>query len=1217
MKTNNKQRNNEKLRDKNEKYAFSLFTLLFSFLSFAQSLTSSENYVYTKVYLSADGSKKSETVQYFDGLGRAKQVVQIKATPLGQDLVVPVEYDQFGRESRKLLPIPTATGNGAIHGSVNQTAVNTYYGVANAYSEQKIEASPLARVQETAHPGTEWAMATGHTVKMEYLTNTTSDQVKKYNTTTSWSNGTLATSFSGTEFYLPNQLSKSKVTDEDGNVTLDFKNSEGKTVLLRKEGASGKLDTYYVYNNYGQLAFVISPKGNEKINANNNVVTPQILNDLCYQYVYDNRFRQVEKKLPGKGWEYMVYDQQNRLVATQDANMRNNSQNPNRWLFTRYDTFGRVVYTGVFTGGSRQQEQTNANAKDLNNESRSSSSFSLNGQQIFYTNTAYPSTAFIPYSVNYYDTYPSVPGNTVSTPTAILTQTTLSGTVNITSNGVSSIRSLKSMATASMVKNLEDDAWSSTQIWYDRLGRAIGSYGKNHLGGYTKTEKQLDFSGAVLFANTYHKKTAAEPSEVVINERFVYDNNFRLKQHYHKVNTNAEELLADYTYNELGQVTNKKVGNNLQSIDYAYNIRGTLTKVNNPANLGTDLFAYELKFASTSDASVAQANYNGNITEMTWKSSGDGVLKRYSYQYDAYNRLKAAIYQEPESFVPQNGFYNEFMGYDSNGNITSLKRNQKGYTGTVEEIDELIYSYPNGNRLESVVDLKNNYGGYPETSGNIISYDDNGSMTSHIDKGILEIKYNILDLPSYVKFNNYVRRTTGDVYQNTSYSYRADGVKVKKVHQYFFGRGKTDAFATTEYIDGFQYNQDTGFTGNISGLQFFSTSEGYFDFANNRYIYHYNDHLGNVRVSFAREGSGAVIVQQNDYYAFGLKHSYGISANGDYKYQYNGKELQEELGMYDYGARFYMPDLGRWGVVDPMAEVTPHLSPYHYANNNPIMYNDPTGMVSQSFIDALWNSSPDGTATAWHNTGSGFQSNGGVSIGYQGNYTSLNAYIDAGGADGGGGDVAGEILIPEAIINVRAGQGFGVGTYNSLMMERAFENSAMQWNISQARGSLYDAITNTKVGQSVTGAENFIFRDIPMQFAGGALFSAGWKAIGAAKHISNGLSKLTTAEGFLGGSIGFNLPFNLKVGLYASENTLKYGTFKWSTIAPKFLTRNEWFGRNMLQITPEFQPTLGNWSSQIIPKGTRIQVGLVGVQPGNGLGTWLQFYTPARVPFNP
>ena len=103
----------------------------------------------------------------------------------------------------------------------------------------------------------------------------------------------------------------------------------------------------------------------------------------------------------------------------------------------------------------------------------------------------------------------------------------------------------------------------------------------------------------------------------------------------------------------------------------------------------------------------------------------------------------------------------------------------------------------------------------------------------------------------------------------------------------------------------------------------------------------------------------------------------------------------------------------------------------------------------------------------------------------------------------------------------------------------------------------------------------------------------------------------------MGGSIGVKLPFNLKVGLYASENTLKYGTFKWSTIAPKALTKYEWFGRNMLQITPEFQPTLGNWSSQIIPKGTNIRIGLVGMQPNSGFGTWLQFYSPDRIPFIP
>ncbi|WP_050379275.1 DUF6443 domain-containing protein [Chryseobacterium sp. Hurlbut01] len=990
MKTNYKQRNNEKLKNKSEKL-LSLFTLLFSFLSFAQSLTTSENYVYTKVYLSADGSKKSETVQYFDGLGRPKQTVQVKATPLGQDLAVPVVYDQLGRQTKTLLPIPVATANSGIH-TIDENSINSYYGVANAYSEQKLEASPLGRVLEVSHPGTAWAMNSGHTTKMQYLTNIEGDQVKRFNTTASWSNGVLTTSITNITFYAPNQLSKNKVTDEDGNVTIDFKNFEGKTVLLRKESPSGKLDTYYIYNNYGQLAFVVSPKGNEQITNNGNTVTSQILDDLCYQYVYDNRFRQVEKKLPGKGWEYMVYDEQNRMVASQDANMKNNTANPNRWSFTRYDKFGRVLYTGVFTGGTRAQEQNNANAKGLNNETRSTSSFTLNGQEILYTNTAYPSATITPYSVNYYDSYPGTP----SVPQNILGSQTLSSSVSLTVNNVSSIRSLKSMPTASMVKNLDDDSWSSTHIWYDQLGRAIGSQGKNHLGGYTKTEKQLDFSGTVLFANTFHKKTISDPSEVVINERFVYDNNFRLKQHYHKVNSNAEELLADYTYNELGQVTNKKVGNNLQSIDYTYNIRGAVTKVNDPANLGGKLFGYELKFASTANASVAPANYNGNITEMIWKNATDDVLKKYSYQYDAYNRLTAAIYQEPNSSLPQNGFYNETMSYDSNGNINNLKRNQKSYNNTVEEIDDLVYSYPNGNRLNSVVDLKNNYSGYPDISGNPMSYDWNGNMTSHVNKGILEIKYNDANLPSYIKFNNFVQRVGGDVYRNMTYSYRADGVKIKKTHHYFSGRSRADAFEITEYIDGFQYNNEQfGLTGE-SILKFFSTSEGYYDYVNNRYIYHYNDHLGNVRISFAREGNTAVIVQQNDYYAFGLKHGGpSVDLSGvNYKYQYNGKEMQDEIGMYDYGARFYMPDLGRWGVVDPLAEISRRFSPYVYGNNNPIRFIDPDG---RSAMDGVKDSMP--------NIYSGWENTPGVNFGDWNNFSSpsqFNAYIDAGGSGGGG-----------------------------------------------------------------------------------------------------------------------------------------------------------------------------------------------------------------------
>ncbi|MXV17353.1 RHS repeat-associated core domain-containing protein, partial [Hufsiella ginkgonis] len=147
---------------------------------------------------------------------------------------------------------------------------------------------------------------------------------------------------------------------------------------------------------------------------------------------------------------------------------------------------------------------------------------------------------------------------------------------------------------------------------------------------------------------------------------------------------------------------------------------------------------------------------------------------------------------------------------------------------------------------------------------------------------------------------------------------------------------------TTDYIGGIHY-------GTVSGnyvINFIQTEEGRaVRQSDNSYKYEYNltDHLGNVRKSFDIYAGAARVIQSDDYYPFGMQKAGTVPGNAN-KYLYNGKEMQEELGQYDYGARFYDPVIGRWNVVDPLAEMGRRWSPYTYAMNNPIRFIDPDGM---------------------------------------------------------------------------------------------------------------------------------------------------------------------------------------------------------------------------------------------------------------------------------
>jgi len=967
------------------------------------NLSTNENYVYSKTYLDYNGasaSKTAETVQYFDGLGRAKQVVNVKASPTGKDVVSHIEYDGFGRQVDSWLPAPMNTLNGGIQAGVKSSAT-TYYGDSFAFGHSNLEASPLNRVLSQVQPGTDWQ---AHPVTFNYDANV-DGEVKKFTATFNYT--TFESQLSLSPSYCSAQLYKNTATDEDGNTTIEYKNGQGQVLMVRKViSATENADTYYVYNDYNQLAYVIPPLAAEAVKNLTAGVFPDLtLNNLCYQYKYDGRNRLVEKKLPGKDWEYMVYDKADRLVATQDANLRSDS----KWLFTKYDKFGRILYTGIsIDNGDRNAVQewiTNTYGTNI----ETAGTYTQSGLQIYYANTAYPQNIESILSVNYYDTYPAgTPGFTPEFPSNTLL--TDDSSLNV---------STKSLPVASYVKNIEDDNWTKNYTWYDQKGRAVGSHSINHLGGYTKTESELDFSGTPQKVYTSHLRKEGE-SGIAVKERFVYDAQNRLWQHYHRVDNNTEELLAENSYNELSQLTNKKVGNNLQSIDYTYNIRGWMTHINKDqmtlGNLGGKLFSYNIKYnhkegienpSSTQfPGKDVKAKYNGNIAEVDWRAmevigqNPSTTPERYGYAYDRLNRLLAGYYQNPNN--PNSKENTESLDYDLNGNITNLYRTSVISYGNNKAtvIDKLSYTY-HGNQATNINDLSNNFAGY-EGGGRLIDYDLNGNMKSMRDKRIVGITYNYLNLPTSI---------THDSEFDVSHLYRADGIKLNKtVLETAAGINGTVSITTkTDYLDGFQYsrkiesgglgspggggspaededssdfatsttrrameemaftpdliepfgptlNPPGGLTGTLKtqDLQFFPTAEGFYDYQKDQYIYQYKDHLGNARVSFGRDNFGILeITDANDYYPFGMNHLKTGNAffGGSYKdYKFQGQELQE-TGFYSFKWRNYMPDVGRFFNIDPLSEKYEYYTPYQFASNQPIHAKELEGLESANDLN--------------------------------------------------------------------------------------------------------------------------------------------------------------------------------------------------------------------------------------------------------------------------
>ena len=576
----------------------------------------------------------------------------------------------------------------------------------------------------------------------------------------------------------------------------------------------------------------------------------------AFQYKYDGRNRCIWKKLPGAGYMEMVYDNADRLVFSQDGNQR--ALTSGNWTYYKYDGLNRLTEQGTCTN-----KVTTSGTNVL--------------VQHFYDSYAFRSQAGFNNS-NFPD--------------------------DASGNG-------KGALTASVATVLGSSNKIYTAYYYDIKGRVVKTVQSNPLGGYDVAATVYTFTNKP--ATVTHTHTASGKTTRTEVYTYSYDHADRLLKVEHTLG-GTKITLADYAYDNLGRLQSKSLhGSATNKLTYAYNVRGWLTGISGSK------FTQNLYY----NTGTGTAKYNGSISSMTWKAGNESTIRGYKFTYDGLSRLMNATYGETAGInTNTNRFSENVTAYDKNGNIKTLQRYGQTAASGYGLIDNLTFTL-GGNLLNRVDDAAaaSAYGGGFEfkdgvKQANEYTYDSNGNLTKDLNKGISNISYNCLNLPSAVTFSDG---------STIVYTYAGDGAKLKTVHKIGGTTTTTDYCGNVVYENGVQ--------------KLLLTEEGYVTLSDGKYHYYLKDHQGNNRVVINQSGT---VEEANHYYPFGGVFA---STGNTQPYKYNGKELDAKKGLnwYDYGVRMYDAALGRFATVDPSAENYFNTSLYAYCGNNPISRIDPTG----------------------------------------------------------------------------------------------------------------------------------------------------------------------------------------------------------------------------------------------------------------------------------
>ena len=908
--------------------------LLYISLEAQAQINENMNYITTRVTDKNNTESGLTDIVYYDGLGREKESIRLGISPNGDDLYTHIVYDGLGNKVLESIPTPSSKNGAFVPFDYTANSDSGY--IRNEY----MRALNLP-IKQTG-PGAAWFLNSAG-ISYEYSGNC------KYPVADYVISSTGRLERKGV--FPANSLKCNTVWDEDKNKVETFTDNIGRVILTRRYDSSKAYDTYNVYDSRNRLCYIFPPMASDALITNREYAMEKggVLDLYAYYYQYDSYNRCVEKKLPGVEPIYYVYDKADRLVLSQSGNQRKKKQ----WLFHKYDFGGREIIMGILTTDKTVSFLTSY----LNNKivietythNETSGSFG-------YTNNFSFSDDMEIITAHYYDTYDFISLSSFRNSTH---SNTFLNYVHDNSYGIHYPNS-KGLQTGVFVRQFDAPSRGEiTAYYYDKAGQPVQIRSYYTPEGHSNVISSLyNYRGDLLRMQKKHTsgfyRYPYPPSDPrMLNDQkeeyeYEYDHAYRPVRLYHCHNDGERILLLENKYDELGRLQEKYRHNHTDTVAYTYNSRNWLTSIKS-RNFTEHIYYND------SNTPAQYRRYNGNIGHINYVQ---GRPQSYKFQYDGLNRL-VGVTTTGSSII-----HYESYEYDKMGNITFLEHSQND--GNI--LNRLTMTY-SGNQLQTATneaDFDPSYSelNYPDNShaDKEFFYDANGNLTKNLNKEIVAIRYNILNLPDTIQFGN------GNQIIN---SYLADGRKIKTIYKTYTTNivvpqdiiWKSDdpcEISTDQWDGSYMYRSRTVKNGYVNHeMYMIQIPEGFISADHlgsdeeRYYLYNYyvHDHLGNVRLSKSVE-SNVIALQSLLYSPTGIL--LGNSKNVERQpFMFGGKEFigMHGLNEYDFNARMYDPWLMRTQTMDPMAEKYAWISPYAFCNNNTARYTDPTGMI---FTDRAW-----------------------------------------------------------------------------------------------------------------------------------------------------------------------------------------------------------------------------------------------------------------------